>query len=147
MSAASHDADIAHCKLMIRDGSLCRVSVGSDSLANTPEGSDNEQQLSEEAKAQMLVAHDEMARWQNVRMVLHPVRLSANDVLAGQKHLPADSERTQCACMHPDETTASYQHLLKYRGDQGCDEVAVQVEECFGFAKATPARRQVDRYS
>jgi hypothetical protein len=117
--------------------------VSSASSANTPDGPNNEERLS--AQAQMLVAHDEMSRWQNVRMALLPVRLSANDVLAGQKHLPAGSETTQCACMHPDGN--SFLKLMKYRDYQGCDEVALQVEECFGFAKATPARRQVDRYT
>lgn len=86
--------------------------MSSDSLPNTPEGSDNEQQLSQE-KAQMLVAHGEMARWQNVRMALYPVRLSANDVLGGQKHLPADSEIT-CACMYSDGNSFFCCSLLSF---------------------------------
>jgi len=109
-----------YCTLQIRDGSLFRVFVSSASSANTPEGFDDEERLSEQA--QMLVADDEMSRWQNVRMALLPVRLSANDVLAGQKHLPAGSEITQCACMHPDGNSfllpsGNNQHLMKYYDD------------------------------
>ena len=54
-----------------------------DQLGDDSEASDSEQQLSEEAKALLQTADEEAARWQNVRVVLHPLRQSTDDVLAG----------------------------------------------------------------
>ena len=66
------------CKMNQLESHADRDQLGDDS-----EASDSEQQLSEEAKALLQTADEEAARWQNVRVVLHPLRQSTDDVLAG----------------------------------------------------------------